>query len=73
MKTADKWYKKIPEIVSEEENATTFWNFLRTKRTIKTNPPDIVVNDQNNKFCLLTDMTMTCDYNVSAKEFDKLR
>ena len=73
IKTDEKWYKHHPEAVTEGDNVVILWDFpVHTDRTIKANKPDIVVKDLTNKVCLLIDMSIPCDNNISAKEFDKL-
>ena len=51
------------------EVSTILWDFaIQTDRKIKTNKPDIVVKDHKRKACLLIDMAVTTDDNVSVKE-----
>ena len=70
---ADKWYEhKTPPVV-EGENTTILWDFpINTDRAIQANRPDIVIKDHKSKTCLLNDMTIPTDRNISVKEFDKL-
>ena len=70
---ADKWYEhKTPPVV-EGENTTILWDFpINTDRAIQANRPDIVIKDHKSKTCLLIDMTIPTDRNISVKEFDKL-
>ena len=70
---AEKWCEhKTPPVV-EEENTTILWDFpINTDRTIQANRPDIVIKDYKSRTCLLIDMTIPTDRNISVKEFDKL-
>ena len=70
---ADKWYEhKTPPVV-EGENTTILWDFpINTDRAIQANRPDIVIKDHKSKTCLLIDMTISTDRNISVKELDKL-
>ena len=57
----------------EGENTTILWDFpIKTDRTIQANRPDIVIKNYKSKTCLLIDMTIPTDRNISVKEFDKL-
>ena len=69
---AKTWYEHKPQPVVETKNATILWDFsINTDRTIKANRPDIVVKDHKEETCLLIDMSVPTDKNISAKEFDK--
>ena len=73
IETCEHRYEHKPQLVVEGDNVTLFWDFpIRTDRTIQTNSPDIIVKDFKEKTCLLIDMNIPTDQNISAKEFDKL-
>ena len=70
---AEKWYEHKSPPVVEGENTTILWDFpINTDRAIQANRPDIVIKDHKSKTCLLIDMTIPTDRNISVKEFDKL-
>ena len=68
----EKWYEhKTPPVVGE--STTILWDFqINTDRTIQANRPDIVIKDYKSRTCLLIDMTIPTDRNISVKEFDTL-
>lgn len=73
IETHPNWYEHKPSPVTEGNNVTILWDFpVRTDRTIQANRPDIIIKDFGNNSCLLIDMSVPCDKNVSVKEFDKL-
>ena len=45
---------------------------IHTDRTIKSNRPDIVVKNDNDKTCFLIDMSVLSDTSASLKTFEKL-
>jgi hypothetical protein len=68
----EKWYKHEPEPVSENRNICVLWDFtIHTDRTIKANRPDIIIKNKTQKTCLLIDVAIPADTNVSFKEFEK--
>ena len=70
--TKTKFTLAAPPAV-EGENTTVLWDFrINTDRAIQANRPDIVIKDHKSKTCLLIDMTIPTDRNISVKEFDKL-
>ena len=71
--TNTNWYEHHPEPVTEGQDFTILWDFpIQTDRTIQANRPDIVIKDKKNNTCLLIDMSVPSDRNVSAKVFEKL-
>ena len=73
METCEHWYEHKPQPVVEGDNVILLWDFpIRTDRTIQANRPDIIVKDFKEKTCLLIDMSIPTDQNISAKEFDKI-
>ena len=70
---ADYWYNHKPETVTENEDLTILWDMpVHTDREIKANRPDIIVKDKRNRTCLLIDMTVPSDRNISIKAVEKL-
>ena len=73
IQTVEEWYKHQPEPVTEGPHTTILWDFsINTDRTIKANRPDIVIKDQREKTCILIDMSVPSDANISSKEFEKI-
>ena len=73
IKTKDKWYEHEPETVSENDNITILWDMsIHTDREIKANRPDIIIKDKVEKTCMLIDMTVPSDKNISVKVVEKL-
>ncbi len=71
--TEDRWYKHTPEKVTENDKATILWDMpIHTDREIKANRPDIVVKDHQERKCLLIEVSVPADDNVSLKEMEKL-
>ena len=70
---AEHWYEHHPEPVTKGNDATILWDFtIHTDRSIKANRPDIIVKDHKEKTCLLIDMTVPSDRNLSLKEYEKV-
>ena len=71
--TEERWYKHTPEKVSENDKVTILWDMpIHTDREIKANRPDIVVKDHQERKCLLIEVSVPTDDNVSLKEMEKL-
>ena len=71
--TADKWYEHKPEKVTENEAATVLWDMpVNTDKEIKANRPDIIIKDKTEKKCIMIDMSIPSERNVSIKEVEKL-
>ena len=67
-----KWYKHQPEPVTENENCTILWDFgIHTDKMISANRPDIIIKYKEEKQCILIDMSVPCDANITTKEFEK--
>jgi len=70
---ADKWYEHQPPTVTENDNITVLWDMpVNTDREIKANRPDIIVKNKEEKTCLMIDMTVPSERNVTIKELEKL-
>ena len=71
--TNDRWYEHQPDPVTEGKDVTVLWDFtIHTDRTIKANRPDIIIKDHKEKTCMLIDMSIPSDANISSKEFEKI-
>ncbi|XP_047480182.1 uncharacterized protein LOC125032840 [Penaeus chinensis] len=71
--TYSYWYEHHPESVTEVQDFTILWDYpIHTDRTIQVNRPDIVIKDKKNNTCLLIDMSVPSDRNVSSKVYEKL-
>ena len=71
--THPNWYEHHPLPVVEIDNITILWDFpVNTDRTIQANRPDIIIKDKKKKECILIDMSVPTDKNISVKVFDKL-
>ena len=70
---ADKWYEHKPETVTENTSVTVLWDMpVNTDREIKANRPDIIIKNKEDKTCLMIDMTVPSERNVTIKEVEKL-
>ena len=69
----EKWYKNQPEPITKAKIATIFWDFaIQTNRKIKITRPDIMVRNYKRKICLLINMSVPKDKNISVKEYNKI-
>ncbi|XP_066930550.1 uncharacterized protein [Clytia hemisphaerica] len=70
---ASFWYEHHPAAGVESKNVIILWDFpINTDRAIKANRTDMVVKDRKKRTCLLIDMSVPSDRNVSVKMFDEL-
>ena len=73
LSAADKWYEHKPDRVTENERASILWDMpVNTDKEIKANRPDIITKDKKEKKCIMIDMSIPSDRNVSIKEVEKL-
>ena len=73
IKVPDKWYEHQPEPVIEHQKATILWDLpVHTDREIKANRPDIILKCKDEKSCLLIDIAIPTDKNISTKVTEKL-
>jgi hypothetical protein len=69
------WYEHVPKTVetSRGGKVTILWNQkIQTDRTIHSNKPDIVIRDYENGICMLIDIEIPRDRNVTQKESEKI-
>ena len=69
----ERWYEHEPKTVSENDSVTTLWDILiHTDRTIAANRLAIVLKNKKYTTCLLIDMTIPLDTNISVRTTEKL-
>jgi hypothetical protein len=58
--------------VYEHEDVTVLWNQgVRTEREVTANRPDIIIKNKKEKTCMLIDVAIPADRNVTKKEAEK--
>ena len=64
-----KWWDEYePTTVTAKDCVTILWNVtLHTDTTMAANRPDIVLDNKKDKSCLLIDLTILLDTNMSVK------
>jgi hypothetical protein len=71
-KTTDTWYTHEPKPVYEEGDVTVLWNqAVHTDREVTANRPDIIIKNNKEKTCTLTDVAIPVDRTVVQKEAEK--
>ena len=59
--------------MAENNKVTVLWDMpVNTDREIKANRPDIIIKNKEEKTCLMIDMTVPSERNVTIKEVEKL-
>jgi hypothetical protein len=72
IETAENLYSHIPKPVTEHEDITVLWNRgIHTDREVLVNRPDIIVKNKKDKTCLLIDVTIPSDKNVTQKKLKR--
>ena len=67
IKANPKWYEHQLETVTENEKVTILRDMeVHTDKTIKSNNPDIIIKDKQEKTCMLIDMAIPSDQNASV-------
>jgi hypothetical protein len=69
------WYEHVPKSVetNQKDKVTILWNQqVQTDRTIPNNKPDIIKRDNEKRTCMLIDVAIPGDRNVSKKEAEKI-
>jgi hypothetical protein len=72
---SELWYEHVPKSVktSEEGSFTILWNQrVQTDRNIPNNKPDIIIRDNEERTCMLVDVTIPGDRNVIKKGAEKI-
>ena len=65
------WYKHVPKSVetSKGGKVTILWNQqVQTDRTIPNNKPDVIILDNEAGTCMLIDVAISVDRNVSKRK-----
>jgi hypothetical protein len=68
MEAADKWYSHIPKAICGHEDITVLWNQgvqILCKR------PDIITRNKTDNICLLTDVAIPSNRNVTQNGAEK--
>jgi hypothetical protein len=68
------WNEHVPKSVltTQGGNVTMLWNQqVQTDRTIPNNKPDIIIRDNEKGTCMLIDVVISGDRNVTKKEAEK--
>jgi hypothetical protein len=72
IETTENWYSHIPKPVCQHEDITVLWNQgIQTDKEVLTNRPDIITENKKYEICLLTDVAIPSDRNVTQKESEK--
>jgi len=69
------WYEHVPKSVetSQGDKVTILWNQqIQTDRNIPNNKPDIIIRDSERGTCMLIDVAISGDRNVTKKEAEKI-
>ena len=69
------WYEHVPKSVetSQGRKVTILWNQqIQTDRTIPNIKPDIIIRDNEKGTCMLIDVAISGDRNVTKKETEKI-
>ena len=68
----EKQYEHTPEPVVEEKNVTLIWDFtVQTDRKVDANRLDIITKNHEERTCIMMDVAVPSDENISLKEFQK--
>jgi len=69
------WYEHVPKsvVTNQGGKVTTLWNQqVQTDRTIPNNKPDIIIQDNEKKTCMLLAVAISGDMNVIKREAKKI-
>ena len=68
-----KWYHHKPDKVIENDVVKILWDYnIQTDRIIKHPRPDMTVVDKARRKCLIVDVAIPGDQNITKKEFEKI-
>ena len=69
----EKWYEHAQEPVIEGKNVTILQDFtVQTDRKIDANRSDILIKNHEEQTCIMIDVAVPSDQNISLKEFQKV-
>jgi hypothetical protein len=70
----EHWYEHVPKLVeTSHESKVTVWNQqMQTDRLIHNNKPDIIIRDNEKGTCVLTDVAISGDRNVTKNETETI-
>ena len=69
----EKWHKHQPKPITESKEAYILWeDEILTDRETTSKRPDTVAKDFKRKTCLLIDILIPTDNNISVKEYNKI-
>ena len=69
----NKWYGHTPRIVVNIDENTILWDYsIISDRKILANSPDVVIHDRKSKTCLLIDVSVPDNKNITLKEAEKV-
>ena len=76
IETTDKWYTHThahaPKTVCELEDVTVLWSQgVHTDREVTANRPDIIIKNKKEKPCVMIDVAIPADRNVTQEEAEK--
>jgi hypothetical protein len=72
IETTENWYSHIPKPACQHEDITVLWNQgIQTDKEVLANTPDLVIKNMKDKICLLIDVAIPSDRNVTQKESEK--
>jgi len=69
------WYEHVPNsiVTNQGGKVTILWNQqVQTDRTISNNKPDIIIQDNEKRTCMLIDVAIPGNRNVIKKEAEKI-
>ena len=68
----EKWHEHIPESAIEGKYVTILWYFtVLTDKKIDANRTDIIIKNHEERTCIIMDVAVPSDQNISLKEFQK--
>ena len=69
----ERWYEHTLQPVIESTEVTILWDFtIHTDKKIDANRPDIIIKDHREKTCIMLNVVVPADKNISLKEFQML-
>ena len=69
----EKWYEHTLQPVIESTEVTILWDFtINADRKIEANRRDVILKTFEENACIMTDVTLPADKNISLRDFQKL-